>query len=255
MAGFYGKMPSKGDFVHRGTDRDALQKLDDWFQQGLNFSKETLGDGWLERYQVAPIWRYYLSPGVVDENAWTGVWIASIDKVNRNFPLTILDADNNSVERMVDLLGYQDWYLDVEDLLLSVLEEGFDFDAFCSSVEALAPPVPGVWQPHVDDLSSRVNGLQMPDDLHGLLYEMAEKIRTLEEKVGIAKAATTEVGTAPMTLMQNLAGAVDCYGTPLSSVPNHCVWLSEGSENIGEQVVISNDLPAAEDFTNFLTGF
>ena len=255
MAGFYGKMPSKGDFVQRSVDRDAMQKLDAWFQQGMNASKEVLGDDWLARYQIAPIWRYYLSAGVVDENAWTGVWIASIDRVNRNFPLTIISADTNPVGCIADLMGYQSWYLDVEDQLLTVLEEGFDFDQFCSRVEDLPVPQMGQWSPAADDLAARVNQTQMPDDLHDVLQEMAMRIQLLEQKMGMPSSSPNEVGSSPLTVQQNLAGALDCYGTELASVAGACVWLSEGSENIGEQVLVTSGLPEAELFTHYLTGF
>ena len=55
--GFYGKLPSEGDFVTRRLPWEFTSVWDDWLQQGMHASRVALGAGWLDLYLSAPIWR------------------------------------------------------------------------------------------------------------------------------------------------------------------------------------------------------
>ncbi len=46
--GFFGKLPSHGDFVRRRVADDFVAGWDSWLQQCLAQSRETLGDAWLD---------------------------------------------------------------------------------------------------------------------------------------------------------------------------------------------------------------
>ena len=47
LRGFFGKIPSHGDFIDRGLAAGFKDKLDEWLQQGLASSKAVIGDDWL----------------------------------------------------------------------------------------------------------------------------------------------------------------------------------------------------------------
>jgi type VI secretion system protein ImpM len=86
--GFCGKLPARGDFVSVGLPRLFVDNWHDWMQRMLAASREMLAECWLEAWNVAPIWRFALSPGVCGPDATLGLWMASVDRVGRQFPLT-----------------------------------------------------------------------------------------------------------------------------------------------------------------------
>ena len=137
MAGFYGKLVARGDFVSRSLDNQVIGLLDEWFQLGMLTSKEQLAKDWMGYYQVAPIWHYYISPGVINEQAWVGTWIPSADKVNRHFPLTLIAPINVPHTKLIQALKYSSWFEQNEDLLLAALESTLNFDWFCQQVEGI----------------------------------------------------------------------------------------------------------------------
>ena len=88
-AGFYGKIPARGDFVRHALPPDFLNALDGWWQVALSGSRAALGGRWAEIWMEAPVWRFALAPGVCGAGAALGLWLPSTDKASRLFPLTI----------------------------------------------------------------------------------------------------------------------------------------------------------------------
>ena len=136
-AGFYGKLPSEGDFVTRRLPWEFTSAWDDWLQQGMQASREALGATWLERYLSAPIWRFQLAPGVCGPSGWRGLFFASVDRVGRYFPLTLAFADGSAPA--LAALRDDDW-LAIEDAALAGLAPTLPIDDFDRAVAGLAPP-------------------------------------------------------------------------------------------------------------------
>jgi len=133
-SGFYGKMPCRGDFLSRGLPGDLIQRFDHWFQRGLLASQNKLGDQWAQSYFVAPIWHFYLPPGTANASAWLGVFIPSVDSVGRNFPCLIAAPLTAPLSDYTAFNQHAELLIDIEDMLLDCLEDGFDFEQFCSAV-------------------------------------------------------------------------------------------------------------------------
>ena len=91
-AGFFGKIPTRGDFVRAGLPGPLVHALDTWCQDVLPGSRALLGDAWTEAWMEAPIWRFLLAPGACGPGAAAGLWLPSTDKAGRLFPLMILLA-------------------------------------------------------------------------------------------------------------------------------------------------------------------
>src|ERR1051326_5604040 len=89
QTGFYGKLPSQGDFLTRRLPREFVAPWDAWLQQGIAASRALLESDWEESYRSAPVWRFLLAPGVCGDAAWAGLLQPSMDRVGRYFPLTI----------------------------------------------------------------------------------------------------------------------------------------------------------------------
>jgi type VI secretion system protein ImpM len=87
--GFFGKLPSRGDFVRAGLPTDFVAGWDKWCQRMLVESRKALGSAWLPAWLEAPVWRFALPPGCCGSGAALGVWLPSVDSVSRYFPLTI----------------------------------------------------------------------------------------------------------------------------------------------------------------------
>ena len=99
VAGFYGKLPARGDFVRAGLPRDFTDPWDHWLQSVIAGSRKLIGDGWLSIYLESPVWRFALPRGLCGEHAVLGLMLPSVDKAGRYFPLTFaaLSADGIAV--------------------------------------------------------------------------------------------------------------------------------------------------------------
>ncbi len=92
IPGWYGKLPSLGDFASRRLPAEFINAWDAWLQEVLQATRDALGEGWLDCYLTMPIWRFVLLPGLVGPSGWAGVLMPSVDRVGRQFPLTVAVA-------------------------------------------------------------------------------------------------------------------------------------------------------------------
>ncbi len=83
--GIFGKLPWLGDFVTRRLPHSFVEPWDDWLQRGMAATREALGDGWLDSFLTAPVWRFLLPAGSAGP-AMAGVLMPSVDRVGRYFP-------------------------------------------------------------------------------------------------------------------------------------------------------------------------
>jgi type VI secretion system protein ImpM len=88
VAGFYGKLPARGDFVRAGLPRDFIEPWDAWLQSVIAGSRALAGDAWLPAYLESPVWRFTLPPGMCGDLAVLGLMLPSVDKAGRYFPLS-----------------------------------------------------------------------------------------------------------------------------------------------------------------------
>ncbi len=137
--GFYGKLPSEGDFVTRRLPWEFTAAWDEWLQLGMQASREALGGRWLELYLSAPIWRFQVAPGVCGPLGWRGLFFASVDRVGRYFPLTLAFADPGP-PALAALSAEPEAWLAVEDAALAALAPTLAVADFDRAMEALAMP-------------------------------------------------------------------------------------------------------------------
>lgn len=130
LAGYFGKVPSKGDFISRRLDRDVRMQLDQWLQPALQSSREMLGDEWMDLYLNAPIWRFYLEGGICGPYPVVGMMIPSVDKAGRYFPFLVAAQIPDFSLSVASIARADGWLHSLEDILLSVLEDEFDIDYF-----------------------------------------------------------------------------------------------------------------------------
>jgi type VI secretion system protein ImpM len=97
VAGFYGKLPARGDFVRAGLSRDFIDPWDAWLQSVIAGSRTLAGDAWLPAYLESPVWRFALPAGMCGGLAVLGLMLPSVDKAGRYFPLCFAALHINGI--------------------------------------------------------------------------------------------------------------------------------------------------------------
>jgi len=223
VPGFYGKLPSRGDFVTRRVAADFVRVWDDWLQSGIAASRAALGDTWLEIYLTSPIWRFALAPGICGADGHVGVVIPSVDRVGRYFPLAAAAPCGRTPAVLAYAAQLDDWYADVENLLLATLAESpLDVDALDERLARLSLVLPGGAG---DD--TVVTAAQGVPRRH---YRVAQTNRLRDVLMPpLAELLASELGT-------------------------YAAWWTQGSERIEPCVLIDGELPAADAFVAMLDG-
>ena len=139
-AGYFGKMPARGDFLSGGLPRDFTDGWDDWIQTALGQSQQQLGEQWLDIYLTSPLWCFALGPSQCGSLAWAGVLMPSVDAVGRYFTLTIAAPLDTGTNQLSLPEGAADWFAAAEVLARSSLDDDFALDAFEQQLTALGLP-------------------------------------------------------------------------------------------------------------------
>jgi type VI secretion system protein ImpM len=147
--GWYGKLPTLGDFASRRLDADFIEPWDLWLGEGLAAQREQLGEAWLDAYLGSAVWRFVLMPGVMpgatpalrDRVARAGVLMPSVDRVGRYFPLTVVTSLAQMPGSAAEVEALLGWLHRLEDLAVDAMHEDWTIEALDAALEALPPPL------------------------------------------------------------------------------------------------------------------
>lgn len=134
--GAFGKISGMGDFLRLNLGSDFVRAWDDWLQAGLLSARRALGEAWDDRYLSAPIWRFSLPGGVLGAQGVSGVLMASVDRVGRQYPLTIAarcPASNTALRHFTSGALFER----IEEIALATLEDDAGRDALAAALEEL----------------------------------------------------------------------------------------------------------------------
>src|SRR5262249_33456992 len=138
--GFYGKLPSHGDFISRAVGDQFVDRWDAWLQAGVAQSRADLGEGWLDLFLTSPVWRFALARGGIGGRAFAGVLLPSGDRVGRYFPLTIVADFPPSSDPHVLSVAAAGWFDWVEAIARRALERDLlDLEMLLSELRASEP--------------------------------------------------------------------------------------------------------------------
>lgn len=135
----FGKIPALGDFIRIAAPPAFTGPWDQWVQAVLVAGRTACGADWQDIYLSAPIWRFTLSPGLAGPQGVLGVIMPSVDRVGRQFPLTLCtaaDSDTAATHAANDSL-----FARLEDVALAALADGASRDDLAAALAALPPPV------------------------------------------------------------------------------------------------------------------
>ncbi|MCW8090306.1 type VI secretion system-associated protein TagF [Alteromonas sp. ASW11-130] len=266
MTGFFGKIPTKGDFVSRNLTSSASQKLLSFFTDGMKTARSKMDDSWTEHYSTAPIWYFYLSPGVIGEQAYLGAWMVSVDNVNRQFPFIALSKLATPPDTLADIGLYTEWLLQLEHFMLDLLEPDMDTDESLNAIHKFELSTNADPRLSIDSL---LEGTGEQDSVQYSHFEQAvlKKLERLEQSVQtielfITKVSDTENETKEKTAtIDALSFDINLaeYSSQFSEFilpthTQHSVWLTQGSNLVPESVVIYKALPPPENFFKFVGG-
>ncbi len=141
--GAFGKMPSLGDFFRLRVAQDFVTVWDSWLQSALLSSRHLLGDRYDDCYMTAPVWRFVLPPGVAGATGVMGVLMPSVDRVGRQFPLTLI-GPSSAASPLHDLARQKPVLDALEALALAALGDDMTRDGLSDTLATICPvpPVP-----------------------------------------------------------------------------------------------------------------
>lgn len=90
--GWYGKLPSAGDFLQRRFPDAVARQWTHWFQVGLlNWQKnEEQRPGETQRFAKAPVWNFVVPPMLGSQLVQMGCLLPARDSVGRQYPVCAL---------------------------------------------------------------------------------------------------------------------------------------------------------------------
>jgi type VI secretion system protein ImpM len=235
--GWYGKLPTLGDFASRRLDADFIEPWDRWLGEGLAAQRAQLGEAWLDAYLQSPVWRFVLLPGVLasaQAAPLAGVLMPSVDRVGRYFPLTLampLQQLPRSTLEVEQLLG---WLHCLEDLAVDALQGDWSIEQL---EDALATLPPVVERERIDDAAVAAARSALDAALAGEPgFVPIDGIRSRSQLAGLFAGA--------------LRGDSDPAGPPRAA--GRAFWLADSPDDA--RLLVSHGLPAVGQFVQMLGG-
>ena len=227
LPGWFGKIPALGDFASRRLSPAFIGFWDAWLQRGLEASRASLQDGWLDVYLNGPLWNFTLLPGVCGDSAWAGTLMPSVDKVGRHFPLTIAVELEREAEVLDAVLSAQEWFALLEQASLDCLNVGFD--TLQLEERLAAAPFPAQWERHGKEDTHRIDRWWNDPSGAGLLLELPDRqaIRALFQESGLRQQSRMGYGKSLWWSEAATGGAVRLLAFSRMPAPHEFVTLLE----------------------------
>lgn len=101
-AGYFGKLPSRGDFLRQGLPASFFGPWETWLQAGLRCAVVRWPAEWKSRFLTMPVCHFHLVAGLCGPEPAFGLLVPSRDRVGRAFPLTLawVGGDARSLEEV-----------------------------------------------------------------------------------------------------------------------------------------------------------
>ena len=223
-AGFFGKLPSAGDFVQRRLPSSFVDTWDQHFERAVDASRQALGNAWQHAYRSSPAWRFLLSPGVCGAGAWTGVMGPAGDRVGRSFPMVIaVPMDDPSMATQA-LRDGERWFAAMEHVHAAAQADPSTsvetFDAQLLALAGMPLTAPASWM---------VDGLEHVAFHHASQWRMPlPRARADGDFLARLWARVSESGSG------------------------WCQWWTQGGGHVPASVLVTRGLPEPSSYAGFL---
>ncbi|WJH41160.1 type VI secretion system-associated protein TagF [Aliirhizobium terrae] len=141
--GFFGKLPTHGDFVSTGFSRSVQDALDAWLQTGLAKAQHHFGERWEKDFRAMPAWRFIVERGLWGPMTMAGVIVPSRDRVGRSFPLVVATQLHDFAGDSRKLCLDDTWFIALEGIAETSAQRDFELDAFTANLKRLRSLRPG----------------------------------------------------------------------------------------------------------------
>jgi type VI secretion system protein ImpM len=221
--GFFGKLPSHGDFIERRVDSAFRDLWDDWMQRCIVESQQELAGRWLDCYLTSPMWRFYLCDGVAGTGSYAGLLLPSVDRVGRYFPLTVVVELPVGIPAAQFATAAAGWFEEIENLCADALQNpDFDLGAFDAALVASADKLSGV---------DRLQTAAMFPGNSSQWHWPTASVDAFAAAVSAPLMSMAQGALRPMTM-----------------------WWTSGSELIEPCVLLNRALPRPDSFAALLAG-
>ncbi len=135
--GFFGKLPCRGDFVARRIPPGFQQTWETWLASLVVSGREVFAAEWPDAWLTAPLWHFSIGAGLAPPHGAIGLVVASVDRVGRYFPFSIIATAEPGAG---DVAATLEWSRAAEALILGALDDNADPDALDAALTDLGPP-------------------------------------------------------------------------------------------------------------------
>ena len=149
--GFFGKIPSTGDFVATGLPRGFIDRWDRWMSMELARRPND------EAYDAYG-WRFRVRAGLFGELPASGVWRISADRVGRPYPFTIAAGLPAGFDIADAPAACTAWLSRAESLAADACRAGADVEGLPARLAILGRPEPERVSPATRALLDRLSG-------------------------------------------------------------------------------------------------
>jgi type VI secretion system protein ImpM len=227
--GFYGKLPTHGDFLRRRVADDFISAWDPWLQRCIADSRAVLGEQWLAVYLTSPVWRFALGPNVCGGAPVAGLVVPSVDRVGRYFPLTLV------------------WPTPIE---WSTLEVAVHFDHGFECAERLLLDTLAMEHFEFADFDRRV--MQLADNFR----ELRSGVRLTRQAAAAVTQSKNRPWCIPLQAVSALqAPAIQLFGAQMeASAETGGLWWTDGSAVVSPSWLMTPGLPDPGRYSAMLDG-
>jgi type VI secretion system protein ImpM len=219
--GFFGKLPSRGDYVAQGLPRTFLDPFEAWLNRALAASQGALGARWPELFAASPPWRFALSAGLCGEEAVAGVMLPSVDRAGRPCPLVMAAPLAGRVPPVEVATRAAPWFERARQLGRAMIDGRVELGAAGRFLVQLGAPA--------------LSSVPAPSPLLGAPAPGFRVAGSLPQN--------------PLAAMGRMLHAV-AGATYLG----YSLWWTEGASGIEASLLLCDGLPAPERFAAFIDG-
>jgi len=216
--GYYGKLPTYGDFIQKRLPQDFINVWHQWLQTGMLAAREREPENWLSYYLNCPTWCFVLSAGVCGEQAVAGVTIPSVDRVGRYFNFTLACMLPHGAEPASFAALNPPWFTSLRDLALAALDEEMEQPAIESEIST--------------------QGLELD-------YQPPSSLRfeNTAEQMSVVYPESTSISVQLPGLLHNMI---------LNERNRYGLWWHNGSSQVSSQSLICTGMPSSSAYLNLL---
>lgn len=141
--GWYGKLPSAGDFLKRRFPETLWQQWTHWFQVGLlnwqqNEDQRADGD---RSFSAAPVWNFVVPPMLGSQLVQMGCLLPARDNVGRQYPVCALLTFSPQSWTQPQLALAGEWYQQVGRTLLNAVRNAYSAELLDQALLSIPAPV------------------------------------------------------------------------------------------------------------------